>query len=426
MLIGCAALLLSPAAQAGVLVVAPSGQLYSQIQDAVDNAAEGDTILVKTGNYASFVISARSLAIVGDEGANVQIAGAIRVRNLGGSQRVLLTRLTANGVYAATGFGQYGLYASNNAGALRVEGCALKGAAGNSAHPDGYAGAWLENCFDVGVHESTCVGGAGKDGWAGVDNGRSGDGIRASGCTLAVASSVVRGGTGLSGSDCWNSPDGGDGGDGLHLLGSVVWLHAGTARGGDGGDGKMPTTGCNCGTGAYGGYGGYALLGSGSSVVYVQGTQESAAFSGDSWGGFCGFYIGTQMPLHSGGSFLTTTAGPRRLNASAVRRETQETLLEVRGQAGDAVRLVLSERTATAQYLNAWQGMELVTRGAPMRLLLLGTLPSSGVGQFSLPAQDLGAGVSARTWHLQLLVDEPGGVRRLGEAASVLRLDSAY
>jgi hypothetical protein len=409
-----------------VLVVAPSGQPYSQIQDAVDNAAEGDTILVKTGNYASFVISARSLAIVGDEGANVQIAGAIRVRNLGGSQRVLLTRLTANGVYAATGFGQYGLYATNNVGALRVEGCALKGAAGTSTHPDGYAGVWLENCFDVALHESTCVGGAGKDGWAGIDTGRSGDGVRASGCTLAVASSVVRGGSGLNGSDCWNSPDGGDGGDGLHLVGSVVWLHAGTARGGDGGDGKQPTSGCSCSTGAFGGTGGYALLGLGSSVVYVQGTQESAAFSGDSWGGLCGFYMGTQMPLRSGGSFVTTTAGPRRLNASAVRRESQDTLLEVRGQAGDAVQLVLSERTQAARYLNAWQGMELVTRSTPMRLMHLGTLPASGIGQFSLPAQDLGPGVSARAWHLQLLVDEPGGVRRLGEAASVLRLDSAY
>lgn len=419
-------LLVGGLAHAGVIVVAPTGQTYSQVQDAIDNASEGDTILVKTGNYLSFVISARSLSIVGDEGANVQIAGAVRVRNLAAGQRVLLANLTATGVYSATGFGQYGLYATNNIGALRLQNCALVGAAGLAAHPDGYAGAWLENCLDAALQVCTCVGGTGKDGWAGTDTGVGGAGVRASGTNAALLSCAVRGGDGRDGTDCNQSPDGGNGGDGLRALGGVLWFHAGTTRGGNGGDGKMPTSGCSCVTGAYGGYAGYAQNALNSTVIHVQGVLETVAYHGDSWGGFCGFYIGGAAPLRSGTTFLNTATTPHRLLTAPVRRELQESLLEVRGAPGDLVRLVISSRPTPAQYLNAFEGFELVPRGQPMRLMLLGTLPSSGIATFGLSGADLGAGVDAQVRYLQLLVDSAGGARRLGESACVLRLDSAF
>src|SRR5437867_7856524 len=93
-------LLLAPAARAGnVLVVdASGGGAFTQIQPAVDAAADGDTILVKSGTYGSFVVGDKGLAIVGDAGASVQVAGAIRARNLAAGRTLVLENLDATGI----------------------------------------------------------------------------------------------------------------------------------------------------------------------------------------------------------------------------------------------------------------------------------------------------------------------------------------
>lgn len=59
------------AAQSQVWVVDPAGPL-TQIQDAVDQAASGDTILVKPGAYEAFAVIGKSLVIQGDPQASVE------------------------------------------------------------------------------------------------------------------------------------------------------------------------------------------------------------------------------------------------------------------------------------------------------------------------------------------------------------------
>jgi pectin methylesterase-like acyl-CoA thioesterase len=71
---------------ANVLVVdASGGGSYTQIQPAIDAADDGDTILVKSGSYTWFSVIDKSIAIVGDAGANVSLVGGARVEGCAAS-----------------------------------------------------------------------------------------------------------------------------------------------------------------------------------------------------------------------------------------------------------------------------------------------------------------------------------------------------
>ncbi|MBK7644064.1 MAG: hypothetical protein IPJ19_13605 [Planctomycetes bacterium] len=404
----------------------PSGAPYAQIQDAVDAAQEGDTILVKTGTYASFVVSARSLTIAGDAGHTVDVVGAVRVRNLGAGQRVVLAQLRATGVGAPSGFGQYGLYASNNTGALRADRCAFVGADADAGHPDGYPGVELINCQDAALAHSSARGGSGRDGWSGISAGRSGDGLHASGSTFAISASSLAGGRGQNGSNCWNSPDGADGGDALQVEGCVVLVCGGVALAGEGGDGVTPTFGCSCLVGSYGGVAGSALASLAGSIVHVQACSEVPARDGNGYGSLCSFQSGSLEPARLGAGFVELSGPARLVEAAVVTRETQDLALRVHGAPGDRVYLLQAGTSEPAAYLGAWEGMLLVPRTRPMLLMLLGTIPASGVLDEGLLAADLGPGVLARTRHLQVLVDDAAGARRLGEAVRSLALDQQF
>src|SRR5262245_40132899 len=68
-----APLVLAAAARAqNVFVVAPSpgpGVFSTRIQDAVNAAADGDVVLVKSGSYPGFLAFGKSLTVVAEDGA---------------------------------------------------------------------------------------------------------------------------------------------------------------------------------------------------------------------------------------------------------------------------------------------------------------------------------------------------------------------
>lgn len=86
----------------------PGAGDFQTIQAAVDAAQDGDTILVRTGTYPSFVVDQRSLAIAADSGAEVTIsmnlAKPIRVRNVAASQSVSLHGLRVIGANESNPF----------------------------------------------------------------------------------------------------------------------------------------------------------------------------------------------------------------------------------------------------------------------------------------------------------------------------------
>ena len=76
-----------------------TGVDFTDLQPAVDAAAPGDVVLVRAGSYLPFQVDGKPLAIVGDQDAQVVIAGppedaTSRVRNLAAGDVFVLRNLT--------------------------------------------------------------------------------------------------------------------------------------------------------------------------------------------------------------------------------------------------------------------------------------------------------------------------------------------
>ena len=134
----------------------------------------------------------------------------------------------------------------------------------------------------------------------------------------------------------------------------------------------------------------------------LQGVPGSAVGPGCGGYGFDG-----ESGLGRAGSTFTDVLGTARtfVAPTPVNAGTTQNIT-VRGEPGDRVGLILGTSAATATYIPQWHGMLLVPwRSAPMaqRLLLLGTVPASGVINYSLPIPALPSGTPSRTVFLQAL-----------------------
>src|SRR5687768_491954 len=84
--------LLAATGRAEVIVVAQDGSGdYAQINQAIVNSDDGDTILVRSGDYAPFVVPNIALEIVADEGATVTVHGYAAVTGLSADKAVLIS-----------------------------------------------------------------------------------------------------------------------------------------------------------------------------------------------------------------------------------------------------------------------------------------------------------------------------------------------
>ena len=97
-----ALLLAAPAAAQQVLVVDSTGAggAFLEVQDAIDAALDGDLVLVKDGNYATFTINAKTLRVLADSGEQPVIQGPIFVEDLAPNQSVELHGLTVDSLSA--------------------------------------------------------------------------------------------------------------------------------------------------------------------------------------------------------------------------------------------------------------------------------------------------------------------------------------
>jgi hypothetical protein len=419
--------LLAPAgfAQGRVLVVDSGGggaypEIYSALQDAVD----GDVVLVKAGGYAGFGIANLSVAIVGDLGANPQVSGTIQARNLVAGRTVLLHGLRATGATSASDNDGPGITIKNDAGAVRVQQCVAQGAPGKP-------GVQVENSSDLALSDTQA--------WGGVEWEFSGAGVLANGTAIALYDCDLHGGVGhvpVGGQPPWCH--GGGGGTALQSSVPGFVFAAGTLlTGGHGEDGApncYPYPGWDCCSGGNGGSGIDVLVGAHTlwqlENVYQPGSGGVGGF------GYCGCGLTTscQCDYGSNGSNVASNTDDTLVNLSGLSptlglgsnpaRENTSVGITLDSAPGDAVLLVASSDVSFVPDPN--RGVRLVDWTIPHFTRRLGTTDAQGHLQNSWAIPDLGPGVESQIVHLQALVVHSDGSRVWSNPVALVLLDSAF
>ena len=236
--------MLAAPARAGVLVVdASGGGEFTSLPLALAGAQDGDTVLVRPGNYvvpvSPPVVVDRSLTIAGD-GTGPVFTGPIKVIQNVPGKRVVLRNLVAS----AQGFNNLFEGLSVQGGDVLAEDCSFQGHDGmvSIGGTAGFAGARVDSGHLVLVR-CTVTGGRGTDTFFPyVPNGtRGGDGVQAF-ARVSIYGSTILGGdggdfVGFGGAQ----GTGGVGGAGVWGELCSVFLGGTTAQGGDAGDGDLIT-----------------------------------------------------------------------------------------------------------------------------------------------------------------------------------------
>jgi hypothetical protein len=304
-----AALLVAPLTAGVVLEVSPTGP-YTQIQAAVTAANDGDLVLVHGGNYTSFTVQAKSLTVVADTGAIVNLQGGVSVLGLAAGQTVCIIGLHAYGDPDYLSLMPSGFLAQGNLGRVRCERCQL------SAQLTDTDAARIESSSDVSFVACQMLGGAGY--------GLGGAGVRAADSTLTFFDSTVHGGNGIS---FGGLADGGSGGEGLAAGSSTIFSSGSSFIGGNGGSASF--VGIITPDPGYGGAG--ADLASGSLMRHIQ-----SGFVGGLDGDFA-----ASAPPTIGGTFALIPGTLRSMTGANPVRELTPLGFTFHGAPGENVYLLV-------------------------------------------------------------------------------------
>lgn len=266
-------------AAAALATLAPAGQLwivdaagggdFVDLQLAVDTAADGDLLLVRSGNYGRLVLNDRALTLTAENAHEVRTS-TIYVNGLSAGKTLSLTGFTAQGSTSTNATRGAGLYARNCEGGLRLRDCELRGGEFPTPTEDFWPGARLEFCSNASLSScelegakfttdyaltsgflragsglesvdsrvallgTRCVGGGSVGAGSNLAAAMGGFGAHTFGLGELFASDCTfEGGDGSGGNDCAYASDGGDG---LHLDATLCRLLACIALEGEGGD----------------------------------------------------------------------------------------------------------------------------------------------------------------------------------------------
>ena len=395
----CVALLLSSLVGGNVLVVSPTGT-YTQIQDAVNAANDGDLVLVHTGTYDSFTVQAMSLTVVADTGAAVTLQGGVTVSDLASGQRVCLIGLHALGENVWPSTMPNGLLAQQNLGSLRCERCDF------SAQMDGVDAVLIQSSSDVSFVGCQLTGGEGPSEFYG------GAGARLEDSMATFFDCTLHGGEGWT-SDTPILP-GGNGGEGLNASGCTIFSSGSSFTGGNGGFGQeyylieitIPEPG----------YGGAGIdLAGGSLMSALDCLAQGGAF-GDPippW----------SAPAVVGDTFTTLSGTKRTMTSANPVRELTNLSFALHGAGNQSVYLLVGTETAL-QWDPIRKANFLLAR--PFRTLPVGATNGAGNLSVTLPLSDLGSGVQSEMFYVQPLFVSTGGAQQLGTPITLAALDQAF
>jgi len=420
------ALLAAPAlAQGQVLVVDDTpgpGVDHDQIHAAIAAASDGDTLLVKGGTYASFILHNRALKIVAELGASVKVTGGFSVRGLSADQAVMIRGLEVIDPVEA------GLELKNNLGPVWIESCVLRGGYGDNTYAagtfqaDSHPGAVVAGSGAVVFARCDLLGGDGLHLWDEdyeFAPGSGGDGLRIDGGAVSVFEGDLVGGHGGSVLDT-TADTGGWGGNGVRVEAGSVLVSGSSLRGGSGGFADSDLFFCGDG-------------GDGGDGIHLSHTPGSAARSQDcsfapgSAGGPGGPGCSSGAPGEAvdvnAGDALALAGSAHTLSISSPVREGGIANLRFGGEPGELVLAVVGAGQ-THLPLDPFAGSLVV--GAPQLLISMGVVPPSGslvvpvsIGAAANPA------VLARHLFVQGVYIDAAPAVWLGHASTLSVLDAS-
>jgi hypothetical protein len=406
---------LSGAASAGVIVVAAGGGgSFTDIQPAVNAAANGDTILVKPGTYTTFTINAKGLTVVGDVGT-ISVAGRVLIENLSAAQAVTLANIKATG---GPGFTN-ALQVEDCAGAVRFVACHwFGGDDGPGMGPNGAGvGGLVLNSGNIAFAGCTIIGGDGMSGHTCLFDTVTfaEEALTGAASSIALYDCIVTGGHGGNGGD-WTEP----GGDAIRLHTGFLFAGRSNITGGHGGD-----TDCGYSCPDTGGAG-WDLATTASAWVLecmisggLGGTQGTNPF---------GCPPGQQGPTYPDQTPFTFGVPSIGFMSPHVAREGDFVVVKFIGPPGAHVYLN-DELTTTFEGVASWRGVLLSPfpeRGSgPERTRRWGVIPSSGELNQVYKVPMLPSGVQAQTRFLQAYRIGANGIT-LGSFRTLTVLDSSF
>ena len=402
LVIGTALVAVAPVLSAQqVLAVAPapgSGVFSTQIQPAVDAAAEGDIVLVKPGLYSGFDVNAKSLTVIAD--GSVRLSSAIRIMNLTAKQRCLVQGFSAHPAFMQA---TPALQLNRNDGPVWITGCTLTG--GNAfARTPATDGVSATHCASVTLLRCTVTGGTGGDN---VPFSLSGSvGLRAFDSILFLFDTVCAGGVGLTG----NRPT--RGGAGAKFDGGTVFASGTTMQGGRGGSSSSSSSL------AAGGAGGVGCIC--NSVMTVLG----CSFVGGAGGS--GQPVGPQGAPKDGSGMMAAWSGTaRHFECESPVREQQTVTLRAGGLPGEQVGVLYTSQPSAGDLMPSYLGAAAVSI-AHVEGLSLGTIGSGGSASFPVSVPLLPPTTHGTTVYLQaVFFDAPLTYAVLGPPSACVVLGAS-
>jgi len=401
---------------------------FTELELAVEAAADGDVILVKGGNYGPFTMGGKGVSVIAEQGSIVRVRGPLRIVDVpAGSRAVLRNLRTSTAV-------EHGVSIDGCAGSVHLEDCNLNGQQTPDDDPTyslRYFGARVNDSDDVRVTRCILRGGNGNNVGFFATPTSGASGLWIEGSTVAVANSEFHGGHGADAPwDDWYS--GGSGGDGIEAFDARLWIDGAFCIGGSGGYGDYDYDGLfgtkQCGDGGHGGDGvsvrSYPDIWNGETAASAVTYRDVSGWGGSGGETICGspgepgelvFAAGPE--LHA---MVPLSGAARDVNASSPVRAGDLAQVDVQGSSGDFFLLLVGQSTPPADLPD--QPWPLSVAGSDLTVLLLGAVDGSGSlsAQFPVPLQ--AAGFGAGNLGIQGVLLPAGGVELQTAPVSLLTL----